>query len=136
RVNARLEKSDVSSVGQDISTLLSCIGRSAQSFGSVDVKDAFYNVVVSPSSRRYLITRFGDRYVRWKRAAQGLAISPAFWHAWICALLRRSSIDLRNVLIYVDDILVYGKSASEVNEKIQELLAFFKSCEVSVSNDK
>ena len=115
-----------------------------------DITAAFVHGRVPPTETIYVHQpcRFhhgkGDEVLRLKRTLYGLRQSSCYFFQYLterlvkrgltasaldpCLFLSRSLI----VVIYVDDILIYGKSASEIDALIKEL----KKDDISLHKDR
>ena len=100
-------------------------------FMVLDVKDAFHRIPVSEAAKPYLNMSVyhpnGYKEYAWKRAPQGLSVSPAFWVQLIDStvnalkkfLLNSNDQSLRNLLdesaicIYADDLLVASRDVEK-----------------------
>ena len=77
---------------------------------TLDIKDGFYHVPISPNSQQYMGFMYKNEKFKWCKLPFGLCVSPYFF----CKILRPIAAFLRSIgiqiSVYVDDILI---SASE-----------------------
>lgn len=79
----------------------------------LDIKDAYLQVPVAPSDRKYLGFQWEDKYYRFKVLPFGTATSPSLF----CRLLKFPIRWLREkgvrLVWYIDDLIILGRSREE-----------------------
>ncbi|KAF4678459.1 hypothetical protein FOZ60_016572 [Perkinsus olseni] len=121
--------------------LLGQIPRWVTHFGSLDVKDAFYSVKVSPLSSQLLGATLGYRTFRWKVLAQGLNTSPYWWsrqlHWILSGIPELKAYEGRVVVLsYVDDILICGDSEETTRRVMNIIIDRLAAYNIPISSDK
>jgi hypothetical protein len=73
---------------------------------TLDIKDGFYHVPISPNSQQYMGFMYKNETFKWCKLPFGLCVSPYFF----CTILRPIVAFLRSIgieiSVYVDDILI------------------------------
>lgn len=78
-------------------------------FSIIDLKDAYYQILIHPSCRKYLVIVTHRGYFRYKRMPFGITIAPMVFQARMDALFA----DLLGVVVVQDDIGVGGKNHAD-----------------------
>lgn len=78
-------------------------------FSVIDLKDAYLQMEIAEDCRKYLIIATHLGYFRYKRLPFGISSGPAIYQRYMERLLK----DISQVGIYLDDIIVTGKTESE-----------------------
>lgn len=101
-------------------------------FSTIDLSNAFFHIELDANSRH--ITNFysGDGFYRYKRLPFGLCNAPDIFQMTMEAILK----DCEGVLIYLDDILVHGKSKVQHDNNLKKVLGQLKSHNVKLNQDK
>ena len=94
----------------------------AKIFSKLDASSGFFQIPLEESSRDLttFITPFG-RY-RFKRLPMGVNIAPEIYQRKMNELL----CGLTGVICYLDDVIVYGKTADEHDENLHRVLSKIK----------
>lgn len=87
-------------------------------FSTIDLSNAFFHVILDESSRH--ITNFysGGEFFRYIRLPFGLSNAPDIFQEALEKILK----DCTGVVIYLDDILVFGKTRQEHDENLRRVL--------------
>lgn len=97
-------------------------------FGAtVDLTDAFFNVPVTESSRKYLRFMFQGQLYEFTCLPMGLSTSPFVFHKLqrpIVKFLRAKGIRLVN---YLDDYGILGLTESQCRNNVKELISLLRS---------
>ena len=90
----------------------------AECFSLLDCKSAYYQLQVSPESQHFLT--FGTPFGRYtfRRLPFGICTAPEIFQKVMSDLLS----DLPGVIVYIDDILIFGSSPEEHNKRVTEVL--------------
>ena len=102
-------------------------------FIAVDFSSAFYQMGLERSSRpatAFTTPRHGQ--LQWTRAAMGLKGCPAAFQRLMDTVLK----DVKNCLIYIDDILCYGKSKQEAIDTFAKVLARIRKYGLKINLSK
>lgn len=98
----------------------------------LDAASGFYQIPLDESARNYtaFITPFGR--FRFKKLPMGINIAPEIYQRKMCELLE----GIEGVLIYMDDVLVFGKTVEEHNRNLKEVLERIKNSGLKLNKDK
>jgi len=89
--------------------------KAAKWYATTDIANAFFSIPLATECRpQFAFTWRGVQYT-WNRLPQGWKHSPTSCHGVIQAALEQGSAPEH--LQYIDDIIVWGNTASEVFEK-------------------
>jgi hypothetical protein len=92
---------------------------------TIDLRDAFWNVPVHPDDRRFLAFRWRGKVYWYRSLPFGLTSSPRILHKVLRPLLASFHIRGLRVLIYVDDLIIFGKTkaaCTAATKLVQEAL--------------
>lgn len=111
--------------------LLAQLG-SAVCFSKLDFKNGFHQVEIHPESRA--ITTFISPWgiYRYKRLCFGINCAPELFQKIVEQIL----VGCKNTLIFIDDIVVYGKTEAEHDEALRAVLAALKERNVLLNPSK
>lgn len=106
--------------------------RDAVMFSKVDLKMAYHQIELHPNSRE--ITTFSTPFglYRWKRLSLGLKCAPEMFQKIMENLLR----SYEGVFIYLDDILIFGRSREEHDQNLTILLRRIQDLGLTLSTEK
>lgn len=99
--------------------LMSQLG-DATVYSTVDLYNGFWQLPLDKESRKYCVfSALGKKYA-YKRLVQGLKNSPAHFTKVMAETLK----DLvgQGVLVYFDDLIIFGRNAAEHNERLRKVL--------------
>lgn len=143
-INARLEPPPTGVRYHDTSTWISGLPSWATYYSTLDVKDAYFRIAISPESRMYLHMSIwspdGTLEYRWQRMPQGLSVSPSYWCALIGSIIQSLILFLESsnnnhyrellktrIQIYFDDILICAidkASCDEMTALVYQVLTY------------
>jgi len=83
----------------------------------LDLKNGYHNMIITPNLRKYLGIHYKGNTYQWKCLPFGLAVAPAYFQAWFSSIIER----VNGCTNYLDDVLVVGKTKSEVIDKLTKL---------------
>lgn len=101
-------------------------------FSTIDLSNAFSHVELNESSRHVTNFYSGDKFYRFKRLPFGLCNAPDIFQQTMEAILTGCN----GVIIYLDDILVYGRSEKEHDENLKVVLERLSKHGVKINKDK
>lgn len=104
----------------------------ARFFSTIDLTNAFNHVVLDEGSRHLTNFYSGDRFYRFTRLPFGLCNAPDVFQCALEQILK----DCNNVIIYLDDILVFGSSQTEHDDSLQKVLEKLKDHNVELNQNK
>lgn len=93
-------------------------------FTTLDIKGAFHQIILDIESRDYTAFTAGHFQYRWVRMPMGLSEAPLTWQRAINTIL--ADIIGRGVYIYLDDVIIYGKTSEEHNKTLFRVLNLLK----------
>ncbi|CAG5104959.1 Oidioi.mRNA.OKI2018_I69.chr1.g1708.t1.cds [Oikopleura dioica] len=80
--------------------------RSKVVFSTIDLSNAFHNLLLRKEARRYTSFIFNDNQYSFKRLPQGLASSPMIFAAFIYRVFKNTSTQNFEILSYQDDVII------------------------------
>lgn len=106
--------------------------KSAKLFSIIDLVSAYHHLELEPNSRD--ITKFVVRSGVYKflRLPFGIKSAPEIFQRFLATSLRK----IRNVIVYLDDILVYANDKKEHNEILAKVLGILKDMNLQVNEKK
>lgn len=104
----------------------------ARFFSTIDLTNAFNHVVLDEGSRHLTNFYSGDRFYRFTRLPFGLCNAPDVFQCALEQILK----DCANVVIYLDDILIFGSSLSEHDSTLSQVLSKLEEHNVELNYDK
>ncbi|XP_062541427.1 uncharacterized protein K02A2.6-like [Armigeres subalbatus] len=104
----------------------------AVKFSKLDVKDAYHQLEISEDSR--VITTFITKYglFRYKRLMFGISSAPEAFQKVMDTLIA----GLEGVIVYLDDVMVWGRTQEEHDIRLAKLLDRLKEYNVLLNKDK
>lgn len=93
-------------------------------FTTLDIKGAFHQIILDETSRDYTAFTVGHFQYRWIRMPMGLSEAPLTWQRAINTIL--INIIGKGVYIYLDDVIVYGKTIDEHNKTLCMVMTLLK----------
>ena len=122
QINTRIPR-PINEQGESMESFCLAIPRGMKAFGSLDIKDAFYQIPIEESSRKYLRAsiKIGaeERVYEFLRGPQGLNVTPYWWKSFVGEIVRvlRYYWNQKGInggyRIYVDDVLVYAATPKD-----------------------
>ncbi len=106
--------------------------KGAQFFSKIDLTWGFWNLRLDEASSRLctFVTPWG--VFRYRRLPFGVSPAPEVFHRVIADVLE----DLPGVVHYVDDVLVYGTTAAEHDQRLRVVLARLRRAGFAISDAK
>lgn len=114
-----------------IEDFLPYIGR-GKFFSKLDIENAFHQVEISPASREIttFITRKG--LYRYKRLLFGISCAPELFQK----VMERIVGPCDGCLVYIDDIIVYGATKMEHDQRLDAVLLVLKKNNIKLNEKK
>ena len=103
-----------------------------QQFSILDLSQVYQQLLLEPSSRELTTISTHRGLYRYTRLPFGIASAPAIFQRTMDTILD----GIPNVLCYIDDILITGKTKSEHLQNLQEVLGRLHAHGVRVKSDK
>ena len=107
----------------------------AKYFSQIDLNNAYHQVALHPDSQHYtaFVTPTG-RHMKYQCVPFGMKMSDA---AFLRVLdLVTAGLKYKDFVSFVDDIIVFGKSVSQHNKRLNRLLKRFSESNVTISAKK
>lgn len=108
--------------------------RDMKYFSVIDLKDGFFHINIRPQDKEKTTFYTGSRLMQFVKMPQGYKNSPAIFQRAINLMF--SEIIGKKCLIYIDDILVFGKTSEEHKENLNEVLTILKKYNLEENKDK
>ena len=105
---------------RDVSECIGEIGRSGSNiFSTLDLTSGFWQMVLQPKSRPYTaFTVPGMGQFQWITSPMGLLGCPASFQRLVEAVVK----GIKNVIVYIDDLLIHSKTHKEHRQQLMEVL--------------
>ena len=113
--------------------LLDCLA-DAKYFSSIDLGQAYYQVELDPAKQE--LTAFSTREGQYcfNRLPFGLSTAPATFQRLMHVLLE--GLLFKGVVVYLDDILIYGKNIEEHNQRLSEVFKRIRDAGLKINPEK
>ncbi|XP_055308499.1 uncharacterized protein LOC129572548 [Sitodiplosis mosellana] len=92
----------------------------AKIFTTLDIKGAYYQIVMDVNSRDLTAFTAGKYQYRWCRMPMGLGTSAQTWQYTINIIL--SDLIGHGIYVYLDDVLIYAPTQEEHDKLLREVL--------------
>lgn len=102
----------------------------ATHFSKLDLASAYHQVLLDPESRDLTAFITHEGLYRFKRVCFGLASAPAAFQSMMSVILRNCP----GVLFYIDDVIVFGKSAEEHLKNLETVLQRIKDAGLKLNS--
>ncbi|XP_062538474.1 uncharacterized protein K02A2.6-like [Armigeres subalbatus] len=101
-------------------------------FSKIDIREAYHQIEISERSRP--ITTFITKYglFRYKRLMFGISCAPELFQKVMESIVA----GLEGVIVYLDDIVVYGSSRDEHNKRLAALLERLAEYDILLNEEK
>ncbi|XP_060650951.1 uncharacterized protein K02A2.6-like [Drosophila nasuta] len=106
--------------------------KGARFFSRLDLKDAYHQLELDEDSREIttFITPMG--LFRYKRLMFGVNSAPEIFQRHLEQLL----VDFRNVMNYIDDVIIFGESQEEHDKTVRDVCKVFRENNVLLNDQK
>ncbi|XP_055542980.1 uncharacterized protein K02A2.6-like [Wyeomyia smithii] len=101
-------------------------------FSKIDVKDAYHQLEISQQSRPITTFIMKTGLYRYKRLMFGVSCAPEIFQKTMETVL----VGLKGIIIYLDDIVVFGASKIEHDKRLEELLKRLEQYGVLLNHQK
>ena len=103
-------------------------------FSTMDLKSGYWQVPVKPEDRDKTTFVTHQGLYRWKRAPFGLKNMPAVFQRLMTRVL--AGLTWTEVLVYIDDLIVFGRDWKEHMQRLQHVLDRLKGAKLTVNLPK
>jgi hypothetical protein len=117
----------------NIQEILDDIGKSKY-FSALDCASGFHQILIAPEDRCKTVFSTPTGHFEYVRMPFGLKAAPATFQRMMNSVLRES-IGERS-LVYMDDVLVTGKTLEEHHMKLREVFNQFRKYHIKIEPDK
>jgi len=101
-------------------------------FTAIDLRSGFFNIMLDEESRECTAFSVLGQTWQFNRLPQGIKQSPAIFQAIMTTIMR----GVKDVLVYMDDLLIYSKSENDTLATINEVLKRFNDFGLKVNLSK
>lgn len=101
-------------------------------FTRLDITSAFHHVELHPDSRGVTTFMTGRGLMRFKRLMFGINCAPEIFQRIMTEMLT----GIEGVIVYIDDIVVAGKTKSEHDARLAEVMTVLKAHNVQLNGNK
>ncbi|XP_037611722.1 uncharacterized protein K02A2.6-like [Sebastes umbrosus] len=106
--------------------------RGATVFSTIDLANAYHQVLLAEESRDMTAFITHDGLFRFRRVPYGLCSAPSAFSKMMSLVLK----DLKGVQNYLDDVIVYGIEQEEHDRNLQAVLAALKDAGLQLNKEK
>ncbi len=102
----------------------------------LDLKDAYFSILVSESDRKYLQFKWKDEYYQYKCLPFGLSVSPYIFTKItkpLASYLRKHGI---NMIIYLDDIWIVDETFEDTETACLKVVNLFQEAGFTINLEK
>lgn len=103
-------------------------------FSTLDMSSGYYQVPMNAKDREKTAFSTKMGHFQFKRMPFGLSGAPSTFQRLMSILLR--GVNWKTCVVYLDDILVFGKTVEEHNLRLEEVLKRFKESGLKLSPSK
>ena len=107
-----------------VESVLKSIPRGCQYFACVDLRDGYFQLTIHEDDRHKTAFQVNNQCMQFVRVPMGLTSAGAIFSREVAAVINGGGVD--NVLAYLDDILVYGRTEEEFFNALEGLLSVLR----------
>lgn len=111
-----------------------CKMNGSKYFSALDIASAFHQIKMHEPDKQKTEFSTGNQKYHFSRMLFGLQGSPITWQAYITALL--GDLLNKNVMVYMDDILIYSSTVNEHVEILVEIFTRLRNSGLKLNIDK
>lgn len=101
-------------------------------FAKIDLRKAFYHIKLHEKSRYLTTFKSPDGYFYFNRMPFGLNVAPEVFQSLLEGILAH----LKNVKVYLDDIIIAADNQSELDKTFDEVMKILSDHNFQVNNEK
>ena len=103
-------------------------------FTVIDLKEGFYSIEIAEEDKKKTAFEFDGRVYEWNSMVMGFKNAPQIMQRVMCKVLDN---ELRNgVSVYMDDVVVYGRTREEHDERLGRVLRRFAENNLKINREK
>ena len=106
----------------------------AQWFSTLDLKSGYHQITVADQDKQKTAFSSGSGLWQWRVMPFGLCNAPATFERLMEVVL--SGLHWRTLLVYLDDVIVFGKSFQEELERLREVFSRMRAAGLKLSPQK
>ena len=103
-----------------------------RAFSKLDLSQAYQQLVLDEASKLYTTITIHRRLYRYNHLPFGVSAAPAIFQRTLKTLLH----DIANVCVYLEDILVTGKTSKEHLENLREVLTRLETAGMRIKEQR
>lgn len=107
-------------------------GDGALFFTKLDLKDAYFHVELQEEVRHYTTFMTANGLMRFKRLPFGLSCAPEMFQR----VMERLLINCKNVIIYLDDILIFALTLEELESLVADVKRVLNNNNLTINEKK
>lgn len=104
----------------------------AHYFSKLDLRNAFHHLELSKESRDLTTFLTEDGMYRFTRLMFGVNCAPEIFQREMMRILK----DIDNVIVYIDDILIFAKTLEELRQTVTKVLNILKENNLTLNTEK
>lgn len=108
--------------------------RDMKYFTSIDLKDGFFQVPIKKEDKIKTALHTGTRLMQFTKMPQGYKNSPSIFQRILNIIF--ADVIGSKCLVYIDDILVFGKSIEEHDRNLEDVVNIFKKYDLVENKSK
>lgn len=101
-------------------------------FSKLDLKDAYFHVELLEDVRHYTTFMTANGLMRFKRLPFGLSCAPELFQR----VMERLLINCKNIIVYLDDILIYALTLEELEALVADVKRVLKNNNLTINEEK
>jgi transposase InsO family protein len=106
----------------------------AKFFSSLDMKEAFWSVPLAEHCKQYTAFQTPDGLMQYRRMPMGLKTASAVFARYVDHMI--GELKFTNVLAYIDDLLIFSKTAEEHLNTLDKIFKTLKSFNMTLGAKK
>lgn len=107
-------------------------GKGTLFFTKLDLKDAYFHVELQEDVRHYTTFMTANGLMRFKRLPFGLSCAPELFQR----VMERLLIGCKNIIVYLDDILIFALTVEELEILVAKVKEILKSNNLTINENK
>lgn len=101
-------------------------------FTKLDLSNAFFHVELHEKVRHYTTFMTANGLMRFKRLPFGLSVAPEIFQK----VMEKVLVDCKGIIVYLDDILIFGTKAEELEERTAVVKATLRKNNLTINEEK
>lgn len=101
-------------------------------FTKLDLKDAYFHIELHENVRHLTTFMTANGLMRFRRLPFGLSCAPELFQR----VMEKLFVSCKNVIVYLDDILIYGRTQEELNKYVETVRKIIDDNCLTVNEEK